>query len=260
MSDFYDTDYEISKRKSYMKHMTPDQLDYEMCYGSISVPEPAVCPGLCQIDKCPRAAVIKTIYRSDPCEYCSLSLDKKFRKIIKSEVNNMNYDEWEDMIDNNDDNKSDRISMEQMQKQQPYKNPYATCTPVSSPTGNPYATADNKPKEEVNSNNSKKYTIEETRLLEKRFSDFINETDDNKIKFEIKRRKNELKHMRGAELFLHRNFDLLIIPNPEICKGPKLCPKLRLISEAYQLDVNPCITCSHNGNYNSSSRKEGDLT
>lgn len=71
----YDIDYEISKRKSYMKHMSAEQLDYEMSNGSISVPLPDTCPGLHHLDECPRAIVIDAVYKCDPCEYCRHSLD-----------------------------------------------------------------------------------------------------------------------------------------------------------------------------------------
>lgn len=83
----YDIDYEINKRRSYMKHMSPYQLDYEMQNGAISVPTPTVCPGICHIDKCPRALVINAIYRSDPCEYCSHSLDLKY---VRNQQNQSN--------------------------------------------------------------------------------------------------------------------------------------------------------------------------
>ena len=74
----YDVDYEINKRKSYIRHLSPSQYDYEMNYGSMSVPVPATCPGLDYIESCPRAQVIKHLYPNDPCEYCSHSLDSDY--------------------------------------------------------------------------------------------------------------------------------------------------------------------------------------
>lgn len=81
---YYDIDYEINKRKSYIRHLTPAQYDYEMNYGSMSVPEPNTCPGQDYIDSCPRAEVMKHVYPSDPCEYCSHSLDDDYLRNYKT--------------------------------------------------------------------------------------------------------------------------------------------------------------------------------
>ncbi|MDY2912237.1 MAG: hypothetical protein SOT58_09335 [Agathobacter sp.] len=83
MNTSYDVNYEINKRKSYLKYMTPEQLDYEMANGSISVPEPDTCPGVMHTSSCPRALVIDAVYHVDPCEYCSHSLYKGFVKHTK---------------------------------------------------------------------------------------------------------------------------------------------------------------------------------
>lgn len=78
MEKFYDVDYEINKRKSYMKHMSLEQLDYEMENGTLSVPEPVSCPGLSHLSECPRVKVIQQVYKTDPCEYCSHSLSEEY--------------------------------------------------------------------------------------------------------------------------------------------------------------------------------------
>lgn len=90
LNNNYDIDYEINKRKSYIRHLSQSEYDYEMNNGSMSVPEPVNCPGLHHIDECPRAQVVNAMHYLDACEYCSLSLDEDY---VRNNVNKHNRNE-----------------------------------------------------------------------------------------------------------------------------------------------------------------------